>query len=158
MKKLWAPWRGKYVKLENLKGCIFCDKPRLGKDRKSYILKRSRHSFSMLNIYPYNNGHLMVAPFRHVNDLSKLTKAETQDLMELLKQTKKILDKTLKPQGYNIGLNIGRIAGAGYESHIHMHIVPRWSGDTNFMPILTDTKVMPQALDDLYKQLKKASC
>lgn len=153
MKKLWAPWRSRYIKLKSIKGCIFCEKPR--KSSRGYILKKSNFSFAMLNIFPYNNGHLMVAPFRHIKDIENLKDGEIMDLFKLTGQMVKALKKVLKPQGFNIGLNIGKIAGAGYEGHLHIHIVPRWAGDTNFMPVIAGIKVLPQSLKELYKILKK---
>ncbi len=154
MKKLWAPWRIKYIQSKQ-KGCLFCRVKKSKDDSKNYIIKRSKFSFSILNIYPYNNGHIMIVPYRHVKDLNDLKKSELSDLMDLLKTTKKDIDKILKPQGYNIGLNIGKAAGAGIANHIHIHVVPRWTGDTNVMPVISDTKVISQSLDELYKKLKK---
>ena len=109
----------------------------------------------MLNIYPYNNGHMMIVPYRHVPDLEKLRKEEQADILSLLTESKKLLDKCLGPHGYNIGVNIGHCSGAGYPGHIHFHVVPRWEGDTNFIPVLTGTKVVPQSLDTLYRRLKE---
>ncbi len=153
--RLWAPWRLKYVlKLaKKSKNCVFCKISRERKDRKNYIFLRRRHAFSVLNIYPYNNGHALVIPYKHVDDLSKLTREEKLDLVLLLEETKKRLDKVLKPQGYNIGLNLGRVAGAGFPGHLHIHVVPRWRGDVNFMPVVADTKVISQSLAALYQKL-----
>ena len=109
----------------------------------------------MLNLYPYNNGHLIIAPYRHVSDLDRLEENELLDLMQLVIQSKKLIAKTLKPDGYNLGINIGKIAGAGFEKHVHIHLVPRWSGDTNFMPVISNTKVISQSLESLFKRLKK---
>ena len=153
MDKLWAPWRKGYITLKKPKGCIFCEKPKF-KDDKSYIITRSKFSFSMLNIFPYNNGHLMVAPFKHTKDLNKLNDEELLDLLKLLRKSCDLLDKALKPEGYNIGINVGEISGAGYAGHLHIHIVPRWKSDTNFMPVITDTKVIPESLDSVYRKLK----
>ena len=110
---------------------------------------------ALLNIYPYNNGHVMVAPLKHVKDLSDLNDAELLDLMSTLKKTKSMLNKALQPQGYNIGINLSRVAGAGIPGHLHIHIVPRWKGDTNFMPVVFDTKIISQSLGALMKKLKK---
>lgn len=110
----------------------------------------------MLNIFPYNNGHMMVSPLRHVKELSELKDVETLDLIRTLNYTKRLLNKVLRPEGYNIGINVSKIAGAGIAGHLHIHLVPRWMGDTNFMPVLYDTKVISQSLDELYKQLKNA--
>ena len=168
MENLWAPWRSKYLYLRKRKKCILCVEKRSRKpkkinretmskdaDKKRYILDRSEYSFSMLNIYPYNNGHIMVAPFRHVSDIYLLTEEELGDLMKLVKKMKRALDKKLKPHGYNIGMNIGKAAGAGFDGHLHIHIVPRWEGDTNFMPVVTDVKVVPESLDAMYDLLIK---
>lgn len=155
MDKLWAPWRSKYIYLRKNKACIFCINKDMGKDKKRYILSRTEYSFSMLNLYPYNNAHVMVAPYRHLNTIEALSSVEVLDLMSLLKRTKMILDKKLKPDGYNIGMNIGKAAGAGFAGHLHMHIVPRWVGDTNFMPITADTKIVSDSLDAVYKLLRE---
>ncbi|MCX5703500.1 MAG: HIT domain-containing protein, partial [Candidatus Omnitrophica bacterium] len=117
---------------------------------------KTRHSIAMLNIFPYNNGHIMVSPKRHTAELTQLTGQEALDIFGAIIKAKKILDKILKPQGYNIGMNISRCAGAGIVGHLHIHIVPRWEGDTNFMPVLHQTKVISESLDELYKRLKKA--
>jgi len=152
MDRLWAPWRIKYIKVKRQKKCIFCQS--LKSQRKNYIIMKSRHSISLLNTFPYTNGHLMVSPIRHIRELSQLKDNEILDLFKTLNDTKKLLDKALKPDGYNIGINISRNAGAGIIGHLHIHIVPRWIGDTNFMPVLYDTKVVSQSLNELYKQLK----
>ncbi len=141
---LWAPWRKKYIFARKKRKCIFCNP-------KDYVLEKTRYSFSMLNLYPYNNGHVMAAPLRHVKSLEYLSDAEIADLMRLVNRTKKMLDKKLKPHGYNIGLNVGKAAGAGFAGHIHVHIVPRWTGDTNFMPAISDTKVISDSLDAMRK-------
>ncbi len=155
MDKLWAPWRIKYIKAKKQKECVFCKH-----SKKSipgnYVLFRTKYSICMLNIFPYNNGHLLVSPLRHIKDFSGLREAEALDLFKSLNKARKMLDKVLKPEGYNIGVNISSIAGAGITGHLHIHIVPRWKGDTNFMPVLYDTKIISQSLDELYKQLKKA--
>lgn len=137
---LWAPWRSKYIYSRKRNVCIFC-RPR------DYVIEKTRYSVSMLNIYPYNNGHVMVAPKRHVKSIEYLSEAEICDLMRLVVKTKKVLDKKLKPHGYNIGFNIGKAGGAGFAGHIHVHIVPRWIGDTNFMPIVCGTKILSDSLE-----------
>jgi ATP adenylyltransferase len=154
MDKLWAPWRIKYIKAKRLKKCIFCKN--LKSNGKVYIILKSQYSFSMLNIFPYNNGHTLVSPIRHIKDFSQLKEAEILDLFKTLDKTKILLDKVLKPDGYNIGLNLSESAGAGETRHLHIHMVPRWKGDTNFMPVLSNTKVISQSLDELYKRLKYA--
>ena len=156
MNRLWAPWRIGYIKsMKKEKGCLFCRLFKEKKDRKNYVLLRSRHSFCLLNLYPYNNGHLMVAPAKHVASLELLDDDELCDLMAMVKKMKILLDRVLKPQGYNIGLNIGRSAGAGFDRHIHVHIVPRWPGDINFMTTVSSTRIISQSLDALYKELVK---
>lgn len=154
MKKLWAPWRSKYIYSRIRKGCIFCGN-RSGKKNGRHIIERARYSFSMLNLYPYNNGHVMIAPYKHVKSLELLSDAEVADIMKLLARTKIRLDKLLKPDGYNIGMNLGKTGGAGYAGHIHIHIVPRWEGDTNFMPVLTGTKVISESLSAMSGLLKR---
>ena len=154
MDKLWAPWRSKYIYSRKMKGCIFCGN-KGGKKNGRYIIEKSKYSFSMLNIYPYNNGHVMVAPYRHVRSLELLSDAEVKDLIKLVIKTKIKLDKKLKPDGYNIGMNLGKTGGAGFAGHIHIHVVPRWEGDTNFMPVLTGTKVISESLDAMSDLLKK---
>ena len=155
MDKLWAPWRVKYVtKILSKSGkCVFCQILREKNDKKNYIFLRTKYSFAVLNIYPYNNGHVLIMPYRHVGDIAKLTEKEMADLMALLNKTKKLLDRALKPKGYNIGINIGRAAGAGYPGHVHIHIVPRWFGDVNYMPVLADTKIISQSLRALWQKL-----
>lgn len=158
MDKLWAPWRSKYItKVGSIKGCVFCSAPKSKKDKANYIVSRGRHSFSILNIYPYNNGHIMIVPYRHVDDIAKLNDAETFDLIHLLKESQKLLSATMRPDGYNIGLNIGKASGAGLKDHVHIHLVPRWLGDVNFMPVFSSTKVISESLNALYDRLKRCS-
>lgn len=152
MDKLWAPWRSRFVKKKKKKVCIFCLKNMHAKN--SFVVKKSKFSFALLNIYPYNNGHIMVSPYRHVKDLKGLNDAELLDMMKLVRELQIILERKLKPHGFNIGINTGAAAGAGYKGHVHIHIVPRWVGDTNFMPAVGNTKVLPQSLQELYNLLK----
>ena len=154
MDKLWAPWRSKYIYLRKHKKCIFCGNTTRHPKTK-YLIHRSLHSFSILNLFPYNNGHVMIAPYRHVKSLEYLTDAELVDLMKLVNSTKAVIDKKLKPDGYNIGLNIGRVGGAGFAGHVHIHVVPRWAGDTNFMPVTANTKVVSESLEAMEKLLKE---
>ena len=154
MDKLWAPWRITYVQSESDPGCIFCEKPSQDTDEENLIVDRNEHAFSMLNAYPYNNGHIMVIPYRHIAELENLTKEETLSMMSLVNISIGKLKKHLKPQGFNVGINLGKIAGAGIDQHVHMHIVPRWNGDTNFMPVVSETKIISQSLKELYKVLK----
>lgn len=137
------------------KKCIFCKILRQKTDSKNNILLRSKHCYAVLNTYPYNNGHLMIVTNRHVKSLEALSDAELLDMNKTLIKCKKILKKILNPGGFNIGMNIGKVAGAGVDKHIHMHLLPRWVGDTNFMPTLSSTKVISQSLEELYKKFKK---
>lgn len=134
------------------KGCVFCKKIK-EPDEKAFIIKRGKACFSMLNIYPYNSGHLMVAPKRHVARMDLLTKKELHEVIEFVSESQRLLRDKLHPHGFNIGVNIGRTAGAGIVGHLHFHIVPRWNGDTNFMPVIGETKVIPQLLEETYKIL-----
>lgn len=152
MKNLWAPWRQEYIQAEK-KGCIFCLAVEKAQDARSLVVHVGKECLVMLNKYPYNYGHLMIAPKRHKCDLSELTQKETQEIMRLLGEAKALLTKELKPEGFNIGVNIGKAAGAG-EAHLHFHIVPRWVGDTNFMPVVSETKVVSQHLSELLGRLK----
>lgn len=155
MDRLWAPWRINYISRKTKgKGCIFC-RAKKGKS-KDYVIFKTRLSIAMLNIYPYNNGHMLISPLRHIRDISQMREDEILDLFKCLNQAKKLLQKVLKPQGYNIGLNLTRAAGAGIAGHLHLHIVPRWLGDTNFMPVVSETKIISQSLDELAKRLKNA--
>ena len=157
MDKLWAPWRGKYIdQIGKHKKCVFCALLKEKKDEKNFIFIRREHTFAVLNIYPYNNGHSMVLPLRHVDDLEKLTKAERDELMDLLQEVKALCTEVLEPTGYNIGINLGHTAGAGFPGHLHIHIVPRWKGDANFMSVTGETRVISQSLKELYKRFKNA--
>jgi len=155
MRKIWAPWRVEYIRSEKSKECIFCQKPAENKDVQNYILYRGKTSFVMLNNYPYNPGHLMVAPFRHLATLDDLTDEELFEHFDLVRRSARAIKDAYKPEGFNMGMNLGRVAGAGVEGHVHTHIVPRWNGDTNFMPVLSETKVLPEALASTYALLKK---
>ncbi len=135
-------------------GCIFCIPPADDHDAERYILHRGEHCFIILNLYPYNNGHLMIAPYEHVGTIEKLDAAILVDLMEQTQLALRALRLAMKPDGFNMGINEGKVAGAGFADHAHLHVVPRWEGDTNFMPVLADTKVIPEHLDNVYKQLK----
>jgi ATP adenylyltransferase len=154
MKQLWAPWRMPYLKSDPPKGCIFCVKPRQDNDRNNLILHRGRRVFVMMNLYPYSNGHLLVTPYRHVGSFEQLDPPTLTDLMRAAQQAVRALRKVFKPDAFNLGINQGREAGAGIEKHIHLHVVPRWNGDTNFMPVLNDTRVIPEELDSSYDKLR----
>jgi ATP adenylyltransferase len=155
MERLWAPWRIRYILGEKDAGCFLCRKPQEADDAKNLILIRDRTCFALLNTFPYNAGHLMVAPYKHTAELEDLAEQELTELMLLTRRCKQVLQKTLKPDGFNVGFNLGRAAGAGVEDHLHLHVVPRWNGDTNFMPVLGETRVVPQALEELYVELRK---
>ena len=156
MERIWAPWRIEYLEQEKPKGCILCDKPKEDDDAANYILYRGSHNFVIMNSYPYNPGHLMVAPYRHVNSPEKLNDAELHEHYEIVRRCLTILRQVFDPAGFNVGMNLGQVAGAGIADHIHTHIVPRWSGDTNFMPVLADVRVIPAALADTYGKVKIA--
>jgi ATP adenylyltransferase len=156
MEKLWAPWRMAYIEVQQPQGCIFCEKPRQESDREQLILYRGTLCFVMMNLFPYNNGHLMAAPYRHTADLVGLSAAEQTEMMTLTRYCVRILGETFRPDGYNIGMNLGKVAGAGVADHLHMHVVPRWNGDTNFMPVIGETKVLPDALYGGYDRLLEA--
>jgi ATP adenylyltransferase len=152
MKTIWAPWRIDYVTKEKEDVCIFCEKPKEKDDRKNLILYRGESGFIILNRYPYSNGHLMSVPYRHTSELSELSDSERLELMNLTIMCVELL-KVIKPDGFNVGMNLGRVAGAGIDDHLHFHVVPRWNGDTNFMPVIGDLKVMPEYLDQTYLRL-----
>ena len=158
MDKIWAPWRTVYLSTvsKKQKGCLFCRIGKQKKDKADHVFLRRKHCYAVLNLYPYNNGHVLIVPYRHINDLSKMKQEERDEFFDLLNHVKTLLDDTLHPDGYNIGMNIGHAAGAGMPKHVHMHIVPRWVGDVNFMPVVGSTKVVSQSLDELHKLLKKA--
>jgi ATP adenylyltransferase len=157
---LWAPWRMQYIhEMEKeigkkKKSCFLCDKIKM-KDEKALIVKRGKDSFALLNIYPYNNGHLLFAPYQHVADFEGLSDSHLLEIFRFISEFKAMMIKKMKCDGFNLGVNIGKAAGAGLEEHIHFHLVPRWTGDTNFMPIISDIKVIPQSLSDLWRYLVK---
>src|SRR4051794_20576010 len=154
MERLWAPWRMAYIGVPAPQGCIFCEKPQGEDDREPLILFRGEICFVMMNLFPYNNGHVMVAPYRHTADLVSFTEEEQREMMTLIRYSIRCLDEALEPEAYNVGMNLGRVAGAGVADHLHMHVVPRWNGDTNFMPVLAETKVLPDALFSSYDKLR----
>ena len=155
MKYLWAPWRMDYILEEKKKECIFCKKPREKKDKENLILFQSDSAFVIMNKFPYNNGHLMVVPKRHCINIDQLSDEDIQELSYLLRASTQVLKKCLHPHGFNIGMNIGKVGGAG-EEHVHFHIVPRWKGDINYMPVLSETKIIPEYLGKTYLQLHSA--
>lgn len=155
MKVLWAPWRMAYIRQSPKPArCIFCAKARASQDRANLLLHRGQHGFVMMNLFPYNSGHLLVAPYAHVDSTERLSDESALDLMRLTNLSLRVLRARIKPDGFNVGVNLGRVSGAGVEGHVHLHIVPRWNGDTNFMPLLSETRVMPEHLDATYRKLK----
>ena len=156
MKIMWAPWRIEYIRSPKHDGCIFCDFPKENRDKERLILYRGEHCFIIMNNYPYNPGHVMIAPYRHVGKWEDLTDQELLEMMQLSQLVIKALKRTMNPHGFNMGVNLGRVAGAGIDDHVHLHIVPRWNGDTNFMPVIADTKVIPESLEEAYDELKAA--
>jgi len=151
--RLWAPWRLEYIKGPKPEECIFCAKPALGDDAAAHIVARGENAFVMLNAFPYNNGHVMVSPYAHVPSIEELDDPVLLDLMHLTQRSLGALREAYAPEGFNIGVNQGKIAGAGVEGHVHLHIVPRWGADTNFMPVIASTRVLPQSLEDSYRAL-----
>lgn len=156
MERIWAPWRIEYLENDSVDGCIFCDKPAEDDDRANYLLYRGERAYIIMNRYPYSNGHLMVAPYVHVGRLARLDRSTRGEIMELTARCTEALARVAQPQGFNIGANIGKAAGAGFDEHFHMHIVPRWTGDTNFMAVVGDTRVIPESLDATYERLAAA--
>lgn len=155
METLWAPWRMAYIKDIDKKdpGCVFCIKPAVAEDRENLILYRGRKCFVVMNLYPYNNGHLLIIPSGHIADICDIDNETSGELWNLVCASKKALTNTFHPDGFNIGINQGRSAGAGIDTHMHVHIVPRWNGDTNFMPVTGEVKVISQALHETYDAL-----
>ena len=156
MDTLWAPWRIKYINgTHKTKGCLFCNASKESADKKNLIIFRSKDSFCILNKFPYNNGHLMLCPYRHIKDINQLRNEEILDLFHTLAKMQKLLKETLCPDGFNVGINLGRLSGAGIPGHLHLHLVPRWKEDTNFMAVACNTKVISQSLLKLYDELHK---
>jgi len=153
---IWAPWRMEFIAGEKPAGCIFCDFPAAppAEDRRNLIVHRAEHAFVILNRYPYNSGHLMVVPGRHGADLEALPPAEWAALQELLRRSAAVLRATYRPEGINVGMNLGKAGGAGIADHLHWHLVPRWTGDNNFMPVLADVRVMVEHLDTSWERIR----
>ena len=154
MERLWAPWRMQFIRMGKPKGCFLCENPKKDDDARNYILYRGGENFVIMNSYPYNPGHLMVAPYRHVASLEELTEAERNEHYKIVNQCVKVLREEANPDGFNIGMNLGKASGAGIVGHVHTHIVPRWLGDINFMSVMSDVKVVPEALAETYERLK----
>lgn len=155
---LWAPWRMKYVAgaAPTQHGCFLCSKPSEGRDEENLILHRGRLCFMLLNAYPYTTGHLLIAPYAHKPSLVDLSEEELLELSRLMVLSLKALSEAYRPEGFNVGFNLGRCAGAGVEGHVHAHVVPRWAGDTSFMSVVADTRVLPELLSSTYARLKEA--
>ncbi len=156
MEHLWAPWRMAYVEVSRHPGCVFCSAPDAPDLRERLVLYRGESCFVIMNLFPYNNGHLMVAPYRHTADFPGLVPAEHEEMMRLTRHCVRALTEAFHPEGFNIGMNLGKTAGAGIADHLHMHVVPRWNGDTNFMPVLGETKVLPDALHSSFDRIAAA--
>lgn len=156
MKRIWAAWRIKYILGEKPRGCVFCEALQSNDDAAHYILLRGDKAVLMLNLYPYTNGHLMVVPYVHSGDITSLEPKTLGSMMGLVQTGVRALRQTMHPDGFNVGINLGQAAGAGIQDHVHIHIVPRWDNDTNFMPVLGDVRVIPESLDDTYRKLRAA--
>jgi ATP adenylyltransferase len=150
---IWAPWRIEYILSKKGPGCIFCDKPKEDRDRDNLILYRGRLNYVIMNLYPYNNGHLMVVPYRHLYSILDLSDDEMLEMMKITNLSVTALKEAFHPEGFNIGMNIGRVAGAGIEEHLHLHVIPRWVGDTHFMTLLGEVKVIPEHVRSSYDRL-----
>jgi ATP adenylyltransferase len=156
LKQLWAPWRLEYIQgADKEPGCIFCRAVEAN-DEEGFVVKRGELAFVLLNKFPYASGHLMIAPYRHEGEFGDLTSEEAVEIHRLASAGLAALAETMRPQGFNLGWNLGRVAGAGVMDHVHLHVVPRWAGDTNFMPVLADVKVLPEALADARRKLAEA--
>ncbi|MET1125200.1 MAG: HIT domain-containing protein [Archaeoglobaceae archaeon] len=155
MERIFAPWRIRYILAPKPKGCIFCDYPKQDRDRENLILYRGKKTFIIMNRNPYNPGHVMVCPYRHVPTTEELDDDELLESMKLVNLSMKLIRNVMNPDGFNVGINIGKVAGAGIAEHLHIHVVPRWEGDTSFMPVLADVQIVPEALEETYDKLKK---
>ena len=156
MERLWTPWRRAFVEGGDARdeGCFLCTKSAADDDRANLIVARSERGFVLLNLYPYNNGHLLVAPYEHAGDLARLDATVAAELMHLTQRSVAVLERVYRPDAFNVGMNLGKPAGAGVPDHLHVHVVPRWNGDTNFMPVVGNTKVLPESLDQTYERLR----
>ncbi len=156
LQRLWAPWRKVFLVQPKRRGCFLCEAVSKRKDRTLHVVHRGKRVFCILNRYPYNVGHLMISPMRHTGDLTRLSADESAELMATASRMVDLLKRVLKSEGFNLGMNLGRAGGAGVPGHLHLHVVPRWGGDTNFMPVVGETKVMSLSLDALYGELVRA--
>jgi ATP adenylyltransferase len=152
---LWTPWRYTYIKsADDSQGCIFCDKPKENDDEKNLIVHRGKYCYIILNAFPYTNGHVMVVPFAHEDQLQKLDSSMATEMMALTQKTESVLRELYRPEGINLGMNIGKAAGAGVAGHVHMHVLPRWTADANFMSVIGETRVLPEDLTTTYMRMK----
>jgi ATP adenylyltransferase len=156
MDTIQAPWRIDYIKGEKSGGCILCDAAKSDDDRKSLVLARGALAFVMMNKYPYTNGHLMVSPYAHIGAITEIPPEMWTEIMTLAQLAVRALEATAQPHGFNLGINVGRVAGAGVQDHLHLHIVPRWTGDVNFMPVLADVRVVNEHIEETYLALARA--
>jgi ATP adenylyltransferase len=157
MDYLWTPWRYAYVTAaEKATGCVFCDLPKLGDDVRARIVFRGQHCYIVLNSYPYTPGHIMVVPFAHLDELQKLPREAAHEMMGLSQRMEQVLRQLYKPDGVNLGMNIGKAAGAGVAGHIHMHVLPRWVADANFVSVIGETRILPETLDTTYQRINAA--
>jgi ATP adenylyltransferase len=150
MKPLWAPWRMEFITSEKSGGCVFCELPKETEDKKNLIVSRGNHVFVILNKFPYNLGHLMVVPYQHTSDFKSLSSDQLAEMMQESQRVVEVLTEVYRPEGFNLGMNLGQAGGAGIRDHLHLHVVPRWNGDTNFMPVLAETKGMPEHLQTCF--------
>ena len=153
MNNIWSPWRAEYILGPRQDGCLFCNAP---KETDSLLIKESSHSFAIMNKFPYTTGHCMVAPVRHTGDISELIAEESADIFKLIQEVIAAIKQSMRPEGFNIGINMGAAAGAGIADHIHVHIVPRWKGDTNFMPVLSDVHIVSEHIEKTLAKIKGA--
>ena len=156
MERLWAPWRMEYIRRDQGEGCVFCAQPAANADEERFLLHRDAHCYLILNAYPYVNGHLLVVPYRHVADFLELTPAEAAGMLEETRRAVAAMARAFRPDGYNIGMNVGRAAGAGVADHLHLHVLPRWVGDTNFATTVANMRVVPEAPAETYRRLREA--
>lgn len=156
MERLWTPWRLEYILASKEDGCVFCDKVAVGRDEVEHVLVRGQVAYLALNRYPYNNGHLLVVPYLHVPSLEDLPPETLLEMMLLVNTGLAALRHAMNPDGFNVGANLGRLAGAGIEAHVHLHIVPRWKGDANFMTTVAETRTIPETLDQTFARLRQA--
>ena len=154
MNRLWAPWRMDYIRTPKEDGCVFCKKHQSTKDRDNLLLFRGEESFVLMNLYPYSNGHLMISPYKHTSNTNDISEIGNQEIMSLTNKSMEIIKNIMGADGFNIGANLGKAAGAGIEEHLHFHIVPRWIGDTNFMPVVGNTKVIVEGLQETWDSMK----